>query len=82
MVEIAQHTAGNGAVNVENIFVFVASVGCGDDVGLPVDGEAYVAEESFVENLVDGFAVIDSRCGSRTTRVRGVGFELDMELIS
>jgi len=29
--------------------------------------EAGVAEESFIENMVDGGAVVPARCGSRTT---------------
>ena len=39
--------------------VFVASVGSGDDVGLPVGDEADVADERFIEDLVDGFAVVN-----------------------
>ena len=45
------------AVDVER--VSVASVRSGDDEGLSVGDEADVAEESFVENLVDGVAVVN-----------------------
>ena len=37
--------------------------------------EAGVAEESFIENLVDGGAVVPARCGSRTTRVRALEWD-------
>jgi hypothetical protein len=43
-------------VDVEH--VSVAAVGSGDDEGLSVGDEADVAEESFIEDLVDGIAVV------------------------
>jgi hypothetical protein len=46
-------------VDVENVFIFVASVGSGDDVRLTVNSETYVADKSFIENLVDGVAIVD-----------------------
>src|SRR5271169_1876079 len=56
LIEIAQHAAGGGAVDVQN--VSVASKGCGDDEGLAVDNEADMAKESFIEDLIDGVAVV------------------------
>jgi hypothetical protein len=60
-------------VDVER--VSVASIGSGDNVGLSVDCEADVAEESFIEDMVNGVAVVDgalrfahySGAGSGTT---------------
>ncbi len=54
--EMAQHAAGGRAVDVEH--VSVASVRHGDDEGLSFDCETHVAEESFVENLVDYVAIV------------------------
>jgi hypothetical protein len=53
---VAQHSAGGGAVNVQN--VVVASVTRRDDKRLAINRKANVAYESFVKNLVDNFAII------------------------
>src|SRR5262249_60476008 len=59
--ERAQHAAGGGAVEVKR--VAHAGVDGGDDVRLPVDDEAGVADVRLVEDGVDGLAVVDSAGG-------------------
>src|SRR5260370_11292556 len=56
LIEVAEHAAGGRAVDVKH--VSVASERSGDDEGMSVGYEADVAEESFVEDLVDGVAVV------------------------
>src|SRR6516162_4912197 len=58
LAKVAEHTAGRGAVKIESI----ARTGeeCGDDVGLAVHGKSDVADEGFVEDFVNAFAVVDT----------------------
>ena len=55
--KIAQHTAGSGAVEVKR--VADAGIHCRDDVGLRVRGKTDMTNEPFVENLVDGGAIVN-----------------------
>src|SRR5712671_7945708 len=57
LIEVAEHATGGRAVDVKH--VSVAAERSGDHEGLSVGNEADVAEESFVENLVDGVAVVN-----------------------
>ena len=58
LTEVAEHTAGGGAVEVEG--VTHAGEQRGNHVGLAIHGESDVAHKSFVENFVNGFAIIDA----------------------
>src|SRR5215469_4980501 len=53
----AQHAAGGGTVEIK----IVADAGehRGDDEWLAIGGEANVANEGFVENVINGVAIVD-----------------------
>src|SRR5258708_4243 len=55
---LTEHAAGRGTMDVEGI-VF-ASVRSGDNKRLAGGDEANVAQETFVENAIRGFAIIDA----------------------
>src|SRR6266446_1388222 len=57
LIEIAEHAAGGRAVDVEH--VSVAPEGRWDDEGLSVGDEADVTEKGFIEDLIDGVAVVN-----------------------
>src|ERR1700674_2222154 len=57
LIEVAQHAAGGRTVDVKH--VPVASERSWDHERLSVNQEADVAEESFVEDLVDGVALVN-----------------------
>src|SRR5260370_37839718 len=77
LIEVAEHAAGGRAVYVEHISV--ASERSGDHEGLSVNHEADVAEETFVEDLVDGVAVVNRPLRfahyARARSWSGVGFQ-------
>ena len=55
---ISQHAAGSGAVEIDR--VADARVERGNHEGLAIDRKTDVADESFIENLVDGRTVVDA----------------------
>ena len=61
VVQVAEHAAGGGAVDQHAIAV--ASEERRNDERLPVDDEADVAHERFVQNGVDGGAVVGAALG-------------------
>ncbi len=70
VIQVAQHATCGGTVDVQH--VSVASVGGWDHVGLAVHDEAHVAEKPFVEDAVNGVAVVDSAIGlADDARARG-----------
>lgn len=56
LAEIAQHAAGSGTVKINT--VINTSKHGGNDVRLLIDRKAYMADERFIENFVDGFPII------------------------
>src|SRR5690348_13474911 len=58
---IAQHPAGRRTVHIQHLAV--ASIGGWNDVRLSVNRETNVAEEAFVENLVDSVAIVNAAVG-------------------
>ena len=58
MIEIAQHTAGCGTVNIE--VIPRAAVAGWNHKRLIVHDEADVADKTFVQNLVGGCAVVNA----------------------
>jgi hypothetical protein len=61
LFEVAQHAAGGGAVEIE--LVAFASEERGNDHGLAVDDESDVADEGFVEDRIDGVAIVVAAFG-------------------
>src|SRR6185437_11585441 len=57
LIERANHPACGGAMDVE--FFVGAHIAGGNDVGLLLDREAYVAEKSFIQNGVDLRLIVD-----------------------
>src|SRR5215831_1681310 len=56
--ESTKHAAGRGTVEIERIVH--PSKHCGNNKGLPGHiGKTDVADERFIENLVDGIAIVD-----------------------
>src|SRR4029077_12080370 len=58
LARAAEHPAGGRAVKIDS--VADARVQGGNDQRLAVGGETDVAYQPFIENLVDGIAVIDA----------------------
>ena len=61
LIEVPQHSAGSGAMDVE--IIAVASVAGGDDEGMAIANESDVADESFVEDSVGSFAIVGAAMG-------------------
>ena len=58
---IAEHAARRGTVKINR--VADAREQCGDHIGLDINGESHVAHVTFVEDLVNRFAVVRAAMG-------------------
>src|SRR5205807_5000024 len=59
--QVAEHAAGGGAVKING--VADSPEQSRNDVWLAIHGKTHVADESFVENFVNRFAIIDTALG-------------------
>src|SRR4029077_15561194 len=77
LIEMWRHGVGGRTVDVKH--VSVASERSWDHEGLSVNEEADVAEEGFVEDLVDGVAVVNRALrfthNARARSWNGIGFQ-------